>query len=75
MLPAFGDHNLFEWLQAALPEALDSLPFGVIGMTPDSNVVAYNKAESEGARLPPPPPNGSSGATCSPRSRPAPTTS
>ncbi len=53
MSPAFTDAELIGWLETASNEALDDLPFGVIGMTPDGMVVAYNNTEAALAGLTP----------------------
>ncbi len=53
MAPEFADAGLNDWLDAASAEDLDELAFGVIGMTPDGMVVAYNKAEAGLAGLTP----------------------
>jgi len=51
--PAFADPGLIDWLETTSDEDLDSLPFGVVGMTPDGIVVAYNRTESAIAGLRP----------------------
>jgi len=53
MSPTFADAELIGWLETASCEALDDLPFGVIDMTPDGMVVAYNKTEAALAGLTP----------------------
>ena len=53
MLPTHTDPALIEWLASAPPESIDELPYGVIGMSPDGNVVIYNRTEALFARLTP----------------------
>jgi len=45
--------DLFNWLEAASPEDLDRLPFGVVAMAPDCIVEQYNLAEAELSGLTP----------------------
>jgi len=45
MSMTFEQHGLLESLAAADAAAIDALPFGVIGMTPDGTVTVYNAAE------------------------------
>ena len=54
MLPlAFTDPGLFNWLISATAVELDTLAYGVIAMTLDGTVEAYNVAESKLAGLTP----------------------
>lgn len=47
----FDDADALRRLEAATPEALDRLPFGVIGLNPDGAVAVYNATEARGAGL------------------------
>ena len=47
----FGAPDLLNRLEGLSADDLDVLPFGVIAMTPDGNVVAYNKEEASQAGL------------------------
>lgn len=47
----FEDADALARLEAATPEQLDALGFGVIAMAADGTVVAYNAAEARGAGL------------------------
>ncbi len=49
----FTDPGLFEWLNRATASELDTVPFGVIAMSLDGTVEAYNLAESKLAGLTP----------------------
>ena len=49
----FTQPELHEGLATADAEALDSLPFGVVGMAPDGKVTSYNVAESRLSGLTP----------------------
>ncbi len=49
----FTDPDLFDWLNSATVVELDSLPYGVIAMSLDGTVEAYNLAESKLAGLTP----------------------
>ncbi len=49
----FTDPGLFDWLILATAVELDALAFGVIAMTLDGTVEAYNLAESKLAGLTP----------------------
>ena len=49
----FTDPGLFDWLTSATVVELDTLPFGVIAMSLDGTVEAYNVAESKLAGLTP----------------------
>lgn len=42
----FSAPDLLDWLEQATPAALDTLPFGVIGLAADGTVTAYNAAEA-----------------------------
>lgn len=53
MSPSFADAELNDWFETATVEDLEILPFGVIGMTLDGMVIAYNKAEAALAGLTP----------------------
>ena len=46
MHPTFDAANLLNWLDKAAATELDGLDFGVIGMTRDGAVTAYNRAEA-----------------------------
>ena len=50
---SFDTADLFDWLETGSPADLDGLPFGVIGMAPDSKVERYNVAESQKSGLAP----------------------
>lgn len=50
---AFTDPNLFDWLNAATAAEIDTLPFGVVGMTLDGTVDVYNVEEGKLAGLTP----------------------
>ncbi|CAH2602526.1 Phosphonate transporter [Rhodovastum atsumiense] len=52
-MPSFADSQLHDWLHASSTQAIDALPFGVVGMVPDGIVAIYNKAESSIAGLTP----------------------
>jgi len=47
MVMTFRQPGLLDDLEAADKAALDALPFGVIGMTPDGAITRYNTAESQ----------------------------
>ncbi len=49
--PSFTDVGLFDWLSEATAIQLDALPYGVIAMSLDGTVEAYNLAESKLAGL------------------------
>jgi photoactive yellow protein len=49
--PSFSDPHLHAWLDAATPEALDQLEFGVIGFDDKGVVNRYNTFESRAAGL------------------------
>ena len=49
----FTDPGLFDWLNSATVVELDTLPYGVIAMSLDGTVEAYNLAESKLAGLTP----------------------
>ncbi len=49
----FTDPGLFDWLNSATVVELDWLPYGVIAMSLDGTVDAYNLAESKLAGLTP----------------------
>jgi photoactive yellow protein len=49
----FTQPGLLDRLEVADSAALDSLPFGVIGMAPDGTVTSYNAAESRLSGLTP----------------------
>lgn len=49
----FTDPGLFDWLERATVIELDALPYGVIAMSLDGTVEAYNLAESKLAGLSP----------------------
>lgn len=49
--PGFAQPDLMDWLETADDAALDRLDFGVIAMSQDGIVVAYNAAESRLAGL------------------------
>jgi photoactive yellow protein len=51
--PGFTDAGLLDWLCAADADALDALPFGVIGFGLDGQAVVqrYNRTEREGSGL------------------------
>jgi photoactive yellow protein len=53
MAQMFTQAGLLGYLETADTSALDALPFGVIGMTPDGTVTSYNSAESRLAGLTP----------------------
>jgi photoactive yellow protein len=46
MHPDFDAGSLLGWLDKSAVTELDSLDFGVIGMTRDGTVTAYNRAEA-----------------------------
>lgn len=50
---AFTDPNLFDWLNTATAAEIDTLPFGVVGMTLDGTVGVYNVEEGKLAGLTP----------------------
>lgn len=52
-IPGFSDAGLLDWLCAAEAEALDALPFGVIGFGTEAEAVVrrYNRTEREGSGL------------------------
>ena len=50
---AFTDPGLFDWLNTATTAEIDSLSFGVVGMTLDGTVDVYNVAEGKLAGLTP----------------------
>lgn len=43
----FVSNDLFQELESRSEGQLDEIPFGIIAMTAEGNVVAYNKAESQ----------------------------
>ena len=45
--------DLMNWLEAATPEELDALPFGLIAMAMDGTVEHYNATEAKSAGLRP----------------------
>ena len=47
----FDDAGLLAALEAAAPETLDALPFGVIGVDQDGTVEIYNAFEAQAAGL------------------------
>ena len=49
----FTEPELFDWLSTATAVELDTLPYGVIAMSLDGTVEAYNLAESKLAGLTP----------------------
>ena len=49
----FQTENLLDWLDAAPPEMLDRIAFGVVGMESDGAVRRYNLFESRLSGLPP----------------------
>lgn len=49
----FAAPDLFGWLEAATPEELDALPFGLITMMLDGTVAHYNAVEAKLAGLRP----------------------
>lgn len=49
----FDDENLIRELETCSDEALDAADFGVVAMSPDGNVVAYNEWESKMGGLTP----------------------
>ena len=49
----FDEPTLLARLEGLTDAALDALAFGVVRMTPNGNVVSYNRWESEGAGLAP----------------------
>ncbi len=53
MVPAFEDPCLLDALLRMSPGELDELPFGVIRLSPEGFVVAYNRAESRLSGLDP----------------------
>ncbi|MEZ5379370.1 MAG: hypothetical protein R2733_22915 [Acidimicrobiales bacterium] len=53
MQHASTDPDLLEQLESMSPEAIDELPFGVIGFDADEMVRVYNTHESETAGLDP----------------------
>lgn len=50
---AFADPDLLGWLEAAAPDDLDSLPFGLVAMDYAGTVKHYNTAEAKLAGLAP----------------------
>ena len=44
--------DLLARLEAMSPQALDDLPFGVIGFAADGRITRYNRYESEAAQFP-----------------------
>jgi photoactive yellow protein len=50
---SLGTADLLQWLEAASPDDLDELAFGVIAMAPDGTVQRYNLAESRLSGLTP----------------------
>lgn len=51
--PGFPDSGTLDWLCAASPAQLDTLPYGVIGFGLDAEAVVqrYNRTEREGSGL------------------------
>lgn len=43
----FSSEEIFAWLEKQDEPVYNSLPFGVVQMSTDGTVIAYNKAESE----------------------------
>ena len=50
---SFAMPGLLGWLEAATPDELDALPFGVVGMETDGTVARYNVAEGKLSGLTP----------------------
>lgn len=48
---SFDSPEALSWLEAASPQTLDTLPFGVVRMAPGGLVTAYNTLESKLAGL------------------------
>jgi photoactive yellow protein len=53
VMPGFGDPRTLDWLESATDQMLDDAPYGIVAMSADAVVLAYNRAESEVARLNP----------------------